>query len=98
MVIEMSEQKLVTLSQLRQFLEGTAEVEFRGCGRDEDRYRHIEQMLSNRMEHTGPPEPEPADARQAESAEPDESPSLTGAIWGVIRRAVASAAGAQGEK
>jgi hypothetical protein len=46
MVIDMSEQKLVTLTQLRQFLEGTAEVEFRGCGRDEDRCRHIEQVLS----------------------------------------------------
>jgi hypothetical protein len=45
MVIDMSEQKLVTLRQLRQFLEGTAEVEFRGCGHDEERYRHIQQVL-----------------------------------------------------
>jgi transposase InsO family protein len=45
MVIDMSEQKLVTLQQLRQFLEGTVEVEFKGCGRDEERYRHIEAVL-----------------------------------------------------
>jgi transposase InsO family protein len=45
MVIDMSEQKLVTLSQLRQFLDGTQEVEFRGCGKDPDRYRHIEGVL-----------------------------------------------------
>jgi hypothetical protein len=31
MVIDMSEQKLVTLAQLCQFLEGTAEVELRSC-------------------------------------------------------------------
>lgn len=41
----MSEQKLVTLLQLRQFLDGTQEVEFRGCGKDEDRYRQIEGVL-----------------------------------------------------
>lgn len=41
----MSEQKLVTLSQLRQFLDGTQEVEFRGCGKDQDRYRHIEGVV-----------------------------------------------------
>lgn len=41
----MSEQKLVTLSQVRQFLDGTREVEFRGCGKDPDRYRHIEGVL-----------------------------------------------------
>jgi hypothetical protein len=52
MVIDMSEQKLVTLAQLRQFLEGTAEVEFRGCGHDEDRYRHIEQVL-RRFDYSG---------------------------------------------
>jgi len=45
MVIDMSEQKLVTLLQLRQFLDGTQEVEFRGCGKDQDRYRHIEGVL-----------------------------------------------------
>jgi len=45
MVIDMNEQKLVTLWQLRQFVEGTSEVEFRGCGQDEDRYRHIESVL-----------------------------------------------------
>jgi transposase InsO family protein len=45
MVIDMSEQKLVSLSQLRQFLEGTQAVEFRGCGHDADRYRHIETVL-----------------------------------------------------
>jgi transposase InsO family protein len=45
MVIDMSEQKLVSLTQLRQFLEGTTDVEFRGCGKDEDRYRHIEGVL-----------------------------------------------------
>lgn len=41
----MKEDRLVTLPQLRQFVEGTAEVEFRRCGKDEDRYRHIEGVL-----------------------------------------------------
>ena len=45
MVIDMSEQRLVTLAQLRRFLEGTTEVEFRGCGQDEDRYGHIGAVL-----------------------------------------------------
>jgi transposase InsO family protein len=45
MVIDMSEQRLVTLSQLRQFLDGTQEVEFRGCGNDQDRYQHIEAVV-----------------------------------------------------
>src|SRR5450631_137480 len=42
MVIDMNEDRLVTLLQLRQFVEGTTEVEFRRCGKDEDPYRHIE--------------------------------------------------------
>jgi hypothetical protein len=33
------------LPQLRQFVEGTTEVEFRRCGKDDDRYRHIEGVL-----------------------------------------------------
>ncbi len=41
----MNEDRLVTLPQLRQFVEGTTEVEFRRCGKDEDRYRHIEGVL-----------------------------------------------------
>jgi len=45
MVIDMKEDRLVTLPQLRQFVEGTTEVEFRRCGKDEDRYRHIEGVL-----------------------------------------------------
>jgi transposase InsO family protein len=45
MVIEMNEDRLVTLLQLRQFVEGTTEVEFRRWGEDEDRYRHIEGVL-----------------------------------------------------
>jgi len=45
MVIDMNEDRLVTLPQLRQFVEGTTEVEFRRCGKDEDRYRHIEGVL-----------------------------------------------------
>ncbi|HEX8012716.1 MAG TPA: integrase, partial [Casimicrobiaceae bacterium] len=45
MVIDMSEQKLVTLVQLRQFLDGTQEVGFRGCGNDRDRYQHIEAVV-----------------------------------------------------
>jgi transposase InsO family protein len=45
MVIDMNEDRLVTLSQLRQFVEGTTEVEFRRCGKDEDRYRHIDGVL-----------------------------------------------------
>ncbi len=45
MVIEMNEQKLVTLEQLREFLAATEEVDFQGCGQDEERYRHIEAVL-----------------------------------------------------
>jgi transposase InsO family protein len=45
MVIDMNEDRLVTLPQLRQFVEGTSEVEFRRCGKGEDRYRHIEGVL-----------------------------------------------------
>ncbi|MBS3916082.1 MAG: hypothetical protein KGZ31_00140, partial [Sulfuritalea sp.] len=30
---------------MRRFLEGTAKVEFQGCGKDEDRYRHIAAVL-----------------------------------------------------
>ena len=45
MVIDMNEDRLVTLPQLRQFVEGTTEVEFRRCGKDEDRYRLIEGVL-----------------------------------------------------
>ena len=45
MVIDMKEDRLVTLPQLRQFVEGTTEVEFRRCGKDEDRYLHIEGVL-----------------------------------------------------
>ena len=41
----MNEDRLVTLPQLRQFVEGTTEVEFRRCGKDEDRYRYIEGVL-----------------------------------------------------
>lgn len=44
------------------------------------RYRHIEQMLSNRMEHIGPPEPDPA---------PVNHPNLRGADYygGITGRA-----------
>ena len=45
MVIKMSEQKLVTLEQLREFLAATEEVGFQGYGQDEERYRHIEAVL-----------------------------------------------------
>lgn len=41
----MNEERLVTLPQLRQFVAGTTEVEFRRWGQDEDRYRHIEGVL-----------------------------------------------------
>jgi transposase InsO family protein len=41
----MSEQKLVTLGQLRQFVEGTEGVEFQGCRPDDQRYGHIEAVL-----------------------------------------------------
>lgn len=41
----MNEERLVALPQLRQFVEGTTEVEFRRWGKDEDRYRHIEGVL-----------------------------------------------------
>jgi len=45
MVIDMNEDRLVTLPQLRQFVGGTTEVEFRRCGKDEDRYRLIEGVV-----------------------------------------------------
>jgi len=45
MVIDVSEQRLAKLPQLRRFLEGTADVGFRGCGNDADRHRHIEGVL-----------------------------------------------------
>lgn len=45
MVIEMNDKKLVRLEQLREFLAGTGEVEFRPWGNDEQRYRHIEEVL-----------------------------------------------------
>ncbi len=45
MVIDMNEKKLVTLDQLREFLAATSEVEFQGCGQDDERYRHIEAVL-----------------------------------------------------
>ncbi len=41
----MNEDRLVTLSQLQQFVEETTEVEFRRCGKDEGCYRHIEGVL-----------------------------------------------------
>lgn len=45
MVIDMNEKKLVALEQLREFLAGTTEIEFRPWGGDEERYRHIEEVL-----------------------------------------------------
>jgi hypothetical protein len=45
MVIDMNEKKLVTLDQLREFLAATSEVEFQGCGQNDERYRHIEAVL-----------------------------------------------------
>ncbi|MGH7480173.1 MAG: integrase [Candidatus Methylomirabilales bacterium] len=45
MVIDMNEKRLVTLKQLKEFLAATAEVEFQGCGQDEERYRHIEGVI-----------------------------------------------------
>jgi len=45
MVVDMNEKRLVTLEQLKAFLAATTEVEFQGCGQDEDRYRHIEGVL-----------------------------------------------------
>jgi len=44
-VIDMNEKKLVTLEQLKAFLTVTTGVAFQGCGQDEDRYRHIEDVL-----------------------------------------------------
>ncbi len=38
MVIDMNEKKLVTLDQLRGFIAATSEVEFQGCGQDDERY------------------------------------------------------------
>ena len=34
---DMNEKKLVTLDQLREFLAATSEVEFQGCGQDDER-------------------------------------------------------------
>jgi len=45
MVIDMNEDRLMTLPQSRKFVEGTTEVEFRRCGKDEDRHPHIEGVL-----------------------------------------------------
>lgn len=45
MVIDMNEQKLTAIAQLREFLSGTSAVEFQACGQDEDRYRHIEAVV-----------------------------------------------------
>jgi transposase InsO family protein len=45
MVIDMNEKRLVSVEQLKAFLAVTVEVEFQGCGRDEERYRHIEDVL-----------------------------------------------------
>lgn len=46
MVIEINDTKrLVSLEQLREFLAATEPVESRGCGNDEQRYRHIEEVL-----------------------------------------------------
>jgi transposase InsO family protein len=45
MVIDMNEDKLVTLDQLRQFIAGTTQVEFQAWGQDKARYRHIEEVL-----------------------------------------------------
>jgi hypothetical protein len=38
MVIDMNEQKLCTVAQLRAFLDGTQEVEFEPVGEDSKRY------------------------------------------------------------
>jgi transposase InsO family protein len=45
MVIDMNEAKLTTLEQVRAFLAGTIAVEFAGCGKDDERYRHIADVL-----------------------------------------------------
>jgi transposase InsO family protein len=45
MVIDMNATKLGTLEHLRTFLDGTAEVEFRPCGQDGDRYPFIAEVL-----------------------------------------------------
>ncbi len=44
-------EEAVTLDQLREFLTATQEAEFQGCGRDDERYRHIEAVLW-RMDET----------------------------------------------
>ena len=46
MVIDLNEVKLTTLEQLRAFLAGTIEVEFSAAGRDDNRYRHIAEVLN----------------------------------------------------
>ena len=45
-MIDMNEKKLVTLEQLKAFLAVTREVEFQSCGQDEERYRHIGEVLT----------------------------------------------------
>lgn len=44
-MIDMNEKKLVALEQLKAFLTVTREVEFQPCGQDEERYRHIGEVL-----------------------------------------------------
>lgn len=45
MVIDMNESRLISLKQLRAFLEGTVAVEFRPLKADEERYQHIVSVL-----------------------------------------------------
>ncbi|MFZ2629424.1 MAG: hypothetical protein WAX67_11180, partial [Rugosibacter sp.] len=46
MVINMNEAKLTTLEQVRAFLAGTIAVEFTPCEADDERYRHIFEVLT----------------------------------------------------
>ena len=45
MVIDMQRRPVDDVAAVAAFLEGTPEVQFRRCGKDEDRYRHIEGVL-----------------------------------------------------
>src|SRR3970040_1274807 len=45
MVIDMNEQKLCTVAQLRAFLKGTGEVEFEAVGEDSKRYAFVAEVI-----------------------------------------------------
>lgn len=45
MVINMNEERLVTIKQIEEFLSGSAAIEFSVAGDDRERYGHISRVL-----------------------------------------------------